>query len=193
MAVAGVHAARPVELAGDARRRRLRPARRRLRPRRLPPRRRRRASTDARATRIFLAYPKVASWLHRYPTGASTTATYFDGVWQVNVFYGPAGEIASGKVADSTGQVTEAFTGPQVAWGMARGGNGFGGKKINSWRVWLFFSIVFLLGLVDWRRPLVAPNGRPARADLVPAVAVVLQPRPHLRVDVADLSRLRRG
>ena len=110
--------------------------------------------TDARATRIFLAHPKVASWLHRYPTGTSTTATYSDGVWQINVFYGPAGEIASGKVTDSTAQVTEAFTGPQVAWGMARGGNGFGGKKINEWQTWLVFCVAFLLGLVDWRRPL---------------------------------------
>ena len=85
--------------------------------------------------------------------GVTTTATYADGVWQVSVYYGPAGEIATGKVADATGQVMEAFTGPQVAWGMAHGGNGFGGKKINSWQVWLFFSIVFLLGLIDWRRP----------------------------------------
>ena len=74
-------------------------------------------------------------------------------MWQVNVFYGPAGEIASGKVNDATGQVTDAFTGPQVAWGMARGGNGFGGKKINEWQTWLIFCVAFLLGLVDWRRP----------------------------------------
>ncbi len=97
----------------------------------------------------------MAGWLERYPgSEVTTTATYSDGLWQVHVYYGPAGEIATGKVLDATGQVTEAYTGPQVAWGMAHGGNGFGGKKINSWRVWLFFSIVFLLGLIDWRRPL---------------------------------------
>ncbi len=109
--------------------------------------------TGARATQIFLSDRKVASWLHRYPTGTSTSATYSSGVWQVNVFYGPAGEIASGKVNDLAGDVTEAFTGPQVAWGMARGGNGFGGKKINEWQTWLIFCVAFLLGLVDWRRP----------------------------------------
>ncbi len=110
--------------------------------------------TDARATQIVLAYPKVASWLHRYPSGVTTDATLTAGVWQVNVFYGPAGEIATGKVNDATGQVTDAFTGPQVAWGMARGGNGFGGKQINEWQTWLIFCVAFLLGLVDWRRPL---------------------------------------
>ena len=37
---------------------------------------------------------------------------------------------------------------------MARGGPGaFGGKKINSYPVWLGFCAVFLLGLADWRRP----------------------------------------
>jgi hypothetical protein len=36
---------------------------------------------------------------------------------------------------------------------MARGGTGaFGGKKINSYPVWLGFCAVFLVGLVDWRR-----------------------------------------
>ena len=37
---------------------------------------------------------------------------------------------------------------------MARGGPGaFGGKKINSYVVWLGFCAVFLLGLADLRRP----------------------------------------
>jgi hypothetical protein len=49
--------------------------------------------------------------------------------------------------------VTEAWTGPQVAWKMARGYDGaFGGKKINSLPVWLGFCAAFLLGLVDFRR-----------------------------------------
>ena len=64
-----------------------------------------------------------------------------------------AGEIATGKVGDSSGRVTEAWTGPQVAWKMARGYDGaFGGKSIN--RLDMFSPCaVFLLGLVDWRRP----------------------------------------
>ncbi len=53
----------------------------------------------------------------------------------------------------------EAWTGPQVAWTMARGLPGaFGGKKINSYPVWLGFCAAFLLGLVDWRRLLSLRN-----------------------------------
>ncbi len=110
--------------------------------------------TSARATAIFLRNHKVAAWLRRYPPNPQTTAAYANGSWTVGVYYQPAGEIASGKVDDTRGVVTEAWTGPQVAWGMARGGTGFGGKKINSYSVWLTFCALFLLGLVDWRRPL---------------------------------------
>ncbi len=107
----------------------------------------------------FLAYPKVHDWLQRYPPKPTTDATYENGVWTVNVWSGPAGEIATGKVDDQTGTVTEAWTGPQVAWKMARGYHGaFGGDKINSYPVWLSFCAIFLLGLVDWRRLLSVRN-----------------------------------
>jgi hypothetical protein len=80
-------------------------------------------------------------------------ASLAKGTWTVNVYSGKAGEIATGTVDDVTGTVVEAWTGPQVAWTMARGGPGaFGGKKINSYPVWLCFCAVFLIGLVDWRR-----------------------------------------
>jgi len=110
---------------------------------------------SARAIALFRANPKVAAWLHRYPAALTTDATYDKATWTVNVFYTPAGEIATGKVDDLTGAVVEAWTGPQVAWGMARGGTGaFGGAKINTPTVWLGFCAVFLVGLIDWRRPL---------------------------------------
>ncbi|MGN6798303.1 MAG: hypothetical protein ACTHKS_09145 [Gaiellaceae bacterium] len=103
----------------------------------------------------FLAYPKVRDWLKRYPPKPQTEATYSLGAWTVNVWSGAAGEIAKGTVDDASGQVTEALTGPQVAWGMARGTKGaFGGTKINQPWLWLSFCALFLLGLVDWRRPL---------------------------------------
>ncbi len=108
--------------------------------------------TSNQATEIFLTNGHVVAWIHRYPPNIGTEASYTNGSWTVNVFYGPAGEIATGNVDDLTGAVTRAWTGPQVAWGMARGGNGFGGSQINSPTVWLIFCAVFLLGLVDWRR-----------------------------------------
>jgi hypothetical protein len=112
--------------------------------------------TQERATQILLAEPKVRDWLTRYPRTGRITDTQYSKTyrnWTVKVWWGKAGEIAMGRVDDQSGVVTEAWTGPQVAWKMARGYTGaFGGKKINSYRVWLGFSALFLLGLVDWRR-----------------------------------------
>ncbi len=115
--------------------------------------------TSKTATHIFLAYGKVASWLERYPPNPITDATYANGTWTVNVWSGDAGEIATGKVDDLEATVFEAWTGPQVAWKMARGSPGaFGGKQITSYPVWLGLCAAFLLGLVDWRRPLSLRN-----------------------------------
>ncbi len=116
-------------------------------------------STSGEVIQNFLAYPKVAAWLKRYPPNPVTNATFAQGVWTVGVWSGKAGEIATGKVDDATASVTEAWTGPQVAWKMARGYKGaFGGAKINSAWVWLSFCGLFLLGLVDWRRLLSVRN-----------------------------------
>ena len=49
--------------------------------------------------------------------------------------------------------MSEAWTGPQVAWKMARGRVGsFGGKVLNAWWAWIPLSLVFFVGLVDRRR-----------------------------------------
>jgi hypothetical protein len=115
--------------------------------------------TKAQAIQIFVAYDKVADWLTRYPANPTTDATYANGSWTVNVWSGKAGEIATGKVDDATGSVVEAWTGPQVAWKMARGARGaFGGTKINNPTLWLAFCAVFFVGLADWRRILSLRN-----------------------------------
>jgi hypothetical protein len=114
--------------------------------------------TEEGATRAFLRNEKVVDWLDRYPTRGIVKDATFDSktrAWTVHVWWGEAGEIATGKVDDGSGKVTEAWTGPQVAWKMARGYPGaFGGKTLNRTEVWLAFCAVFLLGLIDWRRPL---------------------------------------
>jgi len=118
--------------------------------------------TKERATELFFAKDKVADWLGRYPRAKLVSEATFDRRyrdWTVMVWYGPAGEIATGLVDDLTGLVTEAWTGPQVAWLMARGGGvAFGGKRLNSIPVWLAFCAVFLLGLADFRRLLSVRN-----------------------------------
>ena len=96
----------------------------------------------------FLRVPKVARWLERYPPDPATDATFDreQRTWTVHVWSGRAGEIATGTITDR-GAVTEAWTGPQVAWKMARGRPGaFGGKLLTSWPVWLGLSVVFLAG-----------------------------------------------
>ena len=85
---------------------------------------------------------KVAGWLRHYPRGRQVDASFAKAtkLWTIKVWAGPAGEVATGRVDDTTGAVTEAWTGPQVAWKMARGYPGaFGGREINSDPVWLGF------------------------------------------------------
>ncbi len=112
--------------------------------------------TGDQATEIFLHVAKVRGWLRHYRRGARTTqATYNKqfGDWTIKVWDRRAGEVATGRIVDGSGKVLEAWTGPQVAWKMARGGSGaFGGKAINSTPLWLAFCVAFLLGLADLRR-----------------------------------------
>ena len=62
-------------------------------------------------------------------------------------------------VEDTSGRVTEAWTGPQVAWKMARGREGaFGGKTLLKPYVWLALCLAFFLGLADLRRLLSVRN-----------------------------------
>ena len=51
-----------------------------------------------------------------------------------------------------SGEVTESWTGYQVAWKMARGYSGAFGHKLNAPYVFIPLCLIFLLGLVDWRR-----------------------------------------
>jgi hypothetical protein len=109
------------------------------------------------AIRIALEHPKVAGWLRRYPPDPTTTATYLEErrTWLVKAWSGQAGQIAQVVVEDTSGRVAEAWTGPQVAWKMARGADGaFGGKVLQRPYVWIALCLVFLLGLADLRRPL---------------------------------------
>jgi hypothetical protein len=120
--------------------------------------------TKERATAILIANPKVADWLRHFPPKTRTTeATYSAqfGNWTIKIWTSidKVGEVATGRVQDATGVVTEAWTGPQVAWKMARGYPGaFGGREINSLGVWLAFCAAFLIGLADFRRPLSVRN-----------------------------------
>jgi hypothetical protein len=75
--------------------------------------------------------------------------------WQISYFAPgtPAKEIAQVYVSDDTGQITEDWTGPQVAWTMARGYAGAFARKVNSPWVWIGLTLLFVAPFVDPRRP----------------------------------------
>jgi Glycosyltransferase family 87 len=74
------------------------------------------------------------------------------GRWQVSYFRHRR-EVAQVQVDDGSGAVLEQWTGPQVAWTMARGYEGAFGRKLNAPYVWLPLCLLFLAPFVDPRRP----------------------------------------
>jgi hypothetical protein len=112
--------------------------------------------TKAQVYATFVRDRKVEDWLARYPVRDRVHEETYDAKtasWTVKIWWGKAGEIAEGQVDDAGGAVTEAWTGPQVAWKMARGYKGaFGGDKINNPWLWGALCVVFFLGLADLRR-----------------------------------------
>jgi hypothetical protein len=119
--------------------------------------------TERRAIQVALADPKIAGWLDRYPERTLSKTGEFDSgtaSWTVKVWSSlpDAGQVALATVQDRTREVTEAWTGPQVAWKMARGYDGAFGRKINEPWIWLPLCALFLVGLADLRRPLSIRN-----------------------------------
>jgi hypothetical protein len=119
--------------------------------------------TEKQAVAIVLADKKVADWVSRYPAKGLTKEASLDDktdLWSVKVWSDlpDAGQIVDARVDDTSGTVTEAWTGPQVAWKMARGYKGAFGRGINDPWIWLTFCVVFLVGLADFRKLLSVRN-----------------------------------
>jgi hypothetical protein len=106
------------------------------------------------AQRLAGAPAKIRDWLARYTSHhlTVTTQTSYDpnGTWTRH-WWSVGGEIARVTLNDRTRAIETAWIGPQVAWSMARGGDGFG-KRIND--PWVFGPMLalFALGLLDYRR-----------------------------------------
>ncbi len=100
--------------------------------------------------------PKVVEQRAEHP-GLRPTAELVDGSWQVDYFAGDE-DVAQVIVDSNTGLVRESWTGYQVAWKMARGYEGSFGHRLNAPYVWLPLCALFLIGLIDWRRPLRLAN-----------------------------------
>jgi hypothetical protein len=83
--------------------------------------------------------------------GLSPTANMVEGHWEV-AYFDQDKELVLVLLDAHSGQVTEAWTGYQVAWKMARGYSGQFGHKLDAPYVFLPICALFLLGLFDWRR-----------------------------------------
>jgi hypothetical protein len=87
----------------------------------------------------------------RENSGLAPTASMVEGHWEV-AYFAAGKEVALVLVDPRSGEVTESWTGYQVAWKMARGYSGAFGHKLDAPYVFLPLCAIFLLGLVDWRR-----------------------------------------
>jgi hypothetical protein len=110
--------------------------------------------TASEVERISALNPTVIAERHRHPILNPYEYTKGNGVWQVSWFTpGPEGkELVQVYVDDATGKVTQAWTGFQVAWTMARGYPGAFGRQVNALYVWLPLCAVFLAPFIPYRR-----------------------------------------
>jgi hypothetical protein len=111
--------------------------------------------TAQQAIAIADAVPKIVRVLHDHRGSSPTAYTKGAAQWQVSVF--GAGrergrELGQVTVDDATGAVTEAWTGYQVAWTMARGYPGAFGRRVNAWYVWIPLCVLFIAPFLPWRR-----------------------------------------
>ena len=109
--------------------------------------------TAAKVERIAASSPTVRAELRRHPRAIPYEYTKGGGTWQVSWF--SAGrhqvELIQVYVSDATGKVTEAWTGFQVAWSMARGYPGAFGRRVNAWYVWVPLCLLFVAPFLPWR------------------------------------------
>jgi len=107
--------------------------------------------TSEQAIQIAGHDPKVHDQRAMHPN-LQGYAKVEDGNWLVDYFAGDT-DVVQVIVDDDTGSIKESWTGYQIAWKMARGYPGAFGHKLNAPYVWLPLCLIFLLGLIDWRRP----------------------------------------
>jgi hypothetical protein len=121
---------------------------------------------QARAIEIARLDPKAVAAGEQHPDlSPSASRNEGTGLWEVGFFTGGK-QVVQVVVDPNTGKVAESWTGYQVAWRMARGYPGAFGRMINAPYIWLPLCAIFVLGLLDWRRPF-----RLAHLDLLVVVA----------------------
>ncbi len=83
----------------------------------------------------------------------TSSAKINDERWEVSYYAPNDRQVALAIVDPKSGEVKEAWTGYQISWRMARGYSGAFGHELNAPYVFIPLCLIFLIGLVDWRRP----------------------------------------
>jgi len=122
--------------------------------------------TAAEVERIAAANSAVRAELRRHRDAVPYEYTKGPGQWQVSWFSAGRNQVELLQVYldDTTGKVTQVWTGFQVAWTMARGYPGAFGRRVNSWYVWVPLCLLFFAPFVPWRRTRTWRAGRGRRA-----------------------------
>ena len=122
--------------------------------------------TQSKAIEIAKQDPNAIAALKAHPNlPPSASKNDSTGLWEVGFFAGND-EVVQVVIDPVGGDVIESWTGYQVAWRMARGYPGAFGRMVNAPYIWLPLCAIFVLGLLDWRRPF-----RLAHLDLLVIVA----------------------
>jgi hypothetical protein len=122
--------------------------------------------TQSKAIELAKQDPKAIAATMEHPNlSPSASRNKSTGLWEVGFFAGND-EVVQVVIDPSGGNIVESWTGYQVAWRMARGYPGAFGRMVNAPYIWLPLCAIFVLGLLDWRRPF-----RLAHIDLLVIVA----------------------
>jgi hypothetical protein len=105
------------------------------------------------AIRIAARSPKLREEIEQHDEVTRRAFAKGPGRWQVS-WYADGEEVAQVVVDEREGRAVEVWTGPQVAWEMARGLEGAFGRRVNSPLVWIPLMLAFFVPFFDPRRPL---------------------------------------
>src|SRR5262249_54525845 len=93
----------------------------------------------------------IRNWLGLYKDVSHTATIGDDRMWTVS-YYADGEQVAEVHIPDATKTPTDVWTGPQVGWLMTRGLKDSYGRKVASAWVLIPLCLVFVAGLLDWRR-----------------------------------------
>jgi glycosyl transferase family 87 len=110
--------------------------------------------TSDQAVQLARRSQSLRDWIGQYRRVQGSASLGDDRVWTVRFDARDGSEVAEARVYDTSMSLIGVRTGPQVDWQLARGEPNSYGRLANRWWVFLPLCLIFLGGLIDWRRPL---------------------------------------